>query len=651
MAGMKVENCRGDRVRMSELKKQSAESEWRGNLAALAGIMVLGVITYAHTLNVPWYMDDLHAIVENRAIHRLQDALNNFFYASRGIADLTFALNYRLGGTNVVGYHLVNIAIHLVTSCLVFLLFKRVFRDRLLLALGGALVFVAHPLQTQAVTYIVQRMTSLAALFFFLALYLYVLAQEVSEQRATRHWLLYGGALLCGALAVFIKQNTAVLPVAIILFDRYFSPCERRLPWRRLLWSVAPFALVPAGLAVKSLLLPLLTGEGIANVGGMPDLVHLQHLSSLNYLVTEFSVIWLYLRLMFFPLGQALDYDYPIVATIWELKSLVALLGIAALLAAAAFLRKRLPHVSAGILWFFLALVVESTIIPLDPVFEHRLYIPMFGFAVVVMAGIARLPRWAAMVAVVLVVMTLAGLTWNRNALWNDPRAFYEDNLRRAPSSERVHLDLGNVYRKEGRLAEAQSLYERGLEINPNYVLLHINLSIIYTKQKNYQKAIDILLEGIRRNPSHFRLYNNLGVLYNSLGKFRDAATYLKKGAVLEPYNATVQFNLGMAYDRLGQLDEAIFHYRRAIDLNPSDPTNYFNLGVALFGKDALRPALQAFRAAYRLNPRHAGTQYNIALVYLALGDLQSASSLAAQLQNLNSEMAKNLELRIKQGR
>jgi tetratricopeptide (TPR) repeat protein len=631
---------------MAELKKPSVELNWRRDLAALAGIVLLGAIIYAHTLSVPWYMDDLHTIVENRTVHLLEEALDDLF-SNRGFANLTFALNYRLGGTSVVGYHLVNIAIHLLTSCLVFFVFKRVFRERLLLALGGALIFVAHPLQTQAVTYIVQRMTSLAALFFFLALYLYIRARETSENRSARHWLLYGSALVCGALAVFLKQNTAVLPVAIILFERYFLSGDRRLSWKQLLWYVAPFALVPVGLAIKSLLLPMFAEGGIADVGGMPDLVHLKHSSPLNYLVTEFSVIWIYLRLLFFPYGQALDYDLPIVETIWTLKNLLAFLGVAALLAAAGLLRKRLPLVSAGIFWFFLGLTVESTIIPLDPVFEHRLYIPMFGFALVVMAAVARLPRRGALVAVVLLITSLSILTWKRNDLWNDPIAFYEDNLRRAPRSERVHLDLANAYRKQGRLDEAQRIYERALEINPDYVLIHINLSMVYSAQMQTQKAVDILLEGVRRNPSHFKLYNNLGVLYNSLGKYDEAAAYLKKGAMLEPYNATLHFNLALAYERLGRLDEAITHYRRSIELNYGDPSAHFNLGLALHKKGSLREALQAFLAASQLNPSHAGTLFNAALISLDLGDIQAARNLEVRLQRLDPYRAGEIARRI----
>lgn len=631
---------------MLDLKTLIHNLKQRENLAAWLAIFMLGALIYGHTLQAPWYLDDIQGVVENRSVQQLSTAAAGLL-ADRGPATLTFALNYHLGGAEVTGYHLVNIAIHLLAAALVFLILKRVIPGRSRLALAGALVFVAHPLQTQAVTYLVQRTTSLAALFFFLALYLYILARETATEPDRRQWFFYGGALLCGALAVLTKPNTAVLPLALILFHRYFLPTDEIRAWPRLLLYVAPFALVPAWSGLTAVLLPVLSGAGMTHVEALPDLIHLRHNSPLNYLATQFSVIWIYLRLLFFPLGQALEYDLPIVQTIFAWRNAPGLLGIILLLAGAFWLRQRQPLISAGILWFFLGLAVESSIIPLDPVFEHRLYLPMFGFALVVMAGLQRLPTRTALVAATLLVAVLAVLTWQRNALWADPLAFYQDNVRRAPQSERANLDLANLYRIQGRLDEAERYYRRTLAINPDYVLVHINLALLYNARRDYPAAEAILLEGIRRNPYHFRLYNNLGVIYNFLGRFAEAAFYLEKGAALESDNATLHFNLGVAYERLGRLNAAIDHYRRAIMLDPADPQPHFTLGGALHQQGAVQEALQAFMAAARLDPNHAHALYNAALIHLDLGNVPASREIAARLQRVDPALASTLPPRL----
>lgn len=636
---------------MTEIKKTLRWQGWRLDLLMLIGIVTLGAVLYAQTLTVPMYLDDSAQIIYNSDVLNLTSALDYLFTSARGLITLTFALNYYFGGAEVAGYHLVNIVIHLITACLVYLLLKRVFPTRLLLACGGALLFVAHPLQTQAVTYIVQRATCLAGLFFFLALYLYVRAREAEDKEKVSHWVYYVTALICGAVAVLVKQNTAVLPVALILFDRYFLPPGRLSSWRRLLLYVAPFALAPLWSGVSSLLVPFLSPEGIDNVGSVAKLVHLEHLSPLNYLVTEFSVIWLYLRLLFLPYGQALDYDLPIVASLWSWGSAIALFGIVVLLAAAFRWRDKWPVISAGILWFFLGLAVESTIIPLDPVFEHRLYIPMFGFALVVMGMCCYLSRRGAITVIVLITSALSVLTWQRNALWNDPLAFQEENLRQAPRNERVHLTLGNIYLKEGRLADAERSYQQALAINPAYVDVYVSFSKVYTTQYKYREAVDLLKEGLRRTPQDYRLYNNLAFCYTALGDYREAAAVLQQALRLQPESPELHFNLGVAYQRQGLLEQAIPEFRRAISLRFDVPMSYyFNLGMALLSHGAAGEALPVFQVCYRQNPNNPNVLYNLVIVYRELGDLASASRFTEQLQRINPGMARRLTLREKQG-
>lgn len=619
----------------------------RVNLPVMAGIVLLGIILYSHTLHVPWYMDDINNILDNQSVHSLGNATQALFTSARGFVNLTFAVNYALGGDNVVGFHVVNIAIHLLTSCVAFLLLKRAFRQNVLLAVGGAMIFLAHPLQTQAVTYIVQRATSLAALLFFLAIYLYTRARETAEVKRERQWLFYTGALVCGALAVFIKQNTAILPVAILLFDRYFLSDEHRLQWKKMLYSLTPFALVPAWSALHNLLLPIFTtGEVLATLGRMPNLVHLKHLSPLNYLFTEFSVIWLYLRLLVFPQGQALDYDYPIVATLFTWPTLIALIGIILLLVVATIARDKFPRLSFGILWFFLTLAVESTIIPLDPVFEHRLYIPMFAFGLMIMACCAKLPSRLGLRVVSAIILILAVLTWQRNNLWNDPVAFYQQNLEVAPRNERVHLHLGNALMDIGRMADAQRSYENGLKINPDYTLLYLAFSKSYALSNDYQRAVSLLKKALEIDPGNDDIYVNLGGTYIIMKQFDRAIDTLQTSLAFSQENPNIYSNLAVAYEQTGRLKEALDYFEHAIQLDESNPQRYFTMGVAMSRHGNFKEALQAYLKALELDIDHDKALFFAALASHEIGETQLSLRLEEKLKRVNPDLAKDLASR-----
>lgn len=612
--------------------------------ALMAGIVLFGVVLYSNTLHVPWYMDDLNNILDNRAVHTLEDAWSAVFSTARGFINLTFAVNYALGGDNAVGFHVVNIAIHLLTCCLVFLLLKRVFPKNILSAAGGALIFLAHPLQTQAVTYIVQRATSLAGLFFFLAIYLYTRFREDLEGTPKRNWALFAGALVCGALAVGIKQNTAVLPVAIMLFERYFLSGRHPLSWKRLCAYIAPFALAPLWSAAQSLFIPLVAnGETLSTLGKMPNLIHLQQLSPLNYLFTEFSVIWLYLRLLVFPLGQALDYDYPIVTTLFTWPTFTGLLGIMLLLVMALKIRGKFPRISFGLFWFFLTLAIESTFIPLDPVFEHRLYLPMFGFGLALMACLVKLPGRVNLTFALVIILILSVLTWQRNARWNDPVAFYENNLQHAPRSERVYLGLGNALMNSGRVIDARRAYLSGLKINPEYTLLYLALAKSFSRSNENHKAVDLLLKAIAIEPGNDNLYVNLGGTYILLEQFDRAIEVLKKALSLAPQNPNIYMNLGVAYEQTGSIEDALGYFKRAIELDGNNPQRYFLLGIALSRCGEFKKALQAYMQAIQLDPGHERALLYAAMASDQIGEAQLAGRLSQKLEKVNPDLAKEL--------
>lgn len=626
------------------------------NSGMLRTLLVWGVLTaavvlvYGGTLKAPWYFDDISIIVENPAIHDFRFQLGQLFDTSRSLVLWTFALNYRLGGLEVQGYHLVNIVIHLLTVLLVYAIFLRILAGRQILAVAGALLFAVHPLQTQAVTYLVQRMTCLSGFFFFLAILLFLCARRERSQGAScgtaRHLVSYGGALLAGALAVSIKQNAAILPLVLALLV-WLSPEEKLVAegWRARLLYLLPFALAPLAAVVQQVLLPLFSGNQLADMGAVQTLSTMARPSSLHYLVTEFSVLWLYLRLFILPIGQALEYAYPVVKEIWTLPSLLALTGLLGLILLAWRLRHRRPLVTLGIFWFFITLAVESTVIPLDPVFEHRMYVPIFGLVLIVLDLLAGLTRPRIQVAIFcLLILGLGLLAWRRNQLWNDPIAFYQDNLRSAPQSERVNVDLAKRFMDVGRNAEAEVLLKRALEINPDFEITYVNLSKIYADRGDYTRARDLLVSAENRFAKSVKYLDNLGTILDLIGDPVQAERVLRQAIILDPSYANTYLNLGALYARQGHWDDAIALYRQSLSRFPEKSILCFNYGVALYSLERFAEARDQFRRAYQLDPRDADSAYNLGVVNIDLGDRASAVALLPELRALDAGKALDLE-------
>lgn len=626
---------------MSPLKAQFdrlAASRYASLGTALL-LVLAAVVPYLNTFSVPWYFDDVNNIVDNPLVRDLPRAARSLF-ESRGVAIFTFALNHRFGGLELTGYHLVNLAIHAGSVIVVWLLLRRLLEPGSSWPLFGALLFALHPLQTQAVTYIVQRMTSLSALFFLLAVYGYL---RFLDDAAPRRFWFYALALGCGVLAVLTKQSTAVLPLLLLLVERYFRPGRS---WRQQWRSVLPFSLAPAGKAAEMLLLPLWRGDVDATVRYADQLQSLQNVTPLRYLVTEFSVIWHYFKLLLAPIGQVFDYGWPVVDKLVTVKSCVALAGIIGLWVLAWWLRQRRPLISFGIAWFFVTLSVESSVIPLDPIFEHRLYLPLFGFVLVAIDLLRRFPwpRWQ-VPFLAAILFCLAVLTWQRNALWGDQVAFFEDNLRRRPENVRVMVMLGNAYAAQKRPEEGLRIIEQALERNARYDFAYTALAKILIDQGQGVKAIAPLTQGVQLYPTSVTLNEYLGVVYGEAGNYQQALTSLRRAALLDPEDASVHTNLGVVSSRMGEDRQAAEHFQRALQLAPDSEKTWFNYASTLFNLGEEGGALEALRAVVRLNPANADAQYGLGTLAFAAGSRQEAAAAAAALHRLGDERALELDV------
>lgn len=608
-------------MNQSELLCDSFSSrQW--HLMAYLVIVFLGCVLYGHTLHAPFYYDDIINLVDEPVHKRSLDYAFRNLFNPRGIGTLTFALNYYFGGLDPVGYHVVNIAIHLLTSCVIFGILAQLVPGLPGLSLTGALVFMAHPLQTQSVTYIVQRYTSLSGLFLFVAILLFRLACRHLNRdgiKSIPFIAFYAAALVCGAAAVYTKQNAAVLPLLLLLLLYFFN--DRQMRHKKLVVLVIPFFIAPLYQIYVQVALPVLSRSGISATAAISSLGQagnegIAAATPLTYLVTEFSVIWLYIRLLFVPVHQALIYNYPMVGTLFGVTSIMSFLGIVFLLFVAYKLRNKHKLIACGIIWFFVGLMVESTLIPLDPVFEHRLYLSLFGFALVVIALIRMIASKNAILAVsVLLVVIYGVLTWQRNSLWNSPAAFYEDNLKRAPGKVWLYMCLGTMYIEQKQYARAEILLKRAIELRPDY------------------------LKG----------YNNLATLYDLTGRPEQALAAYRRAAAIDPRDAKVYTNMGAVFAGLKKWDEAIVQHTIAISLKPDYALAYYNLGVAHYSNGNLAQALNSFRKASELVPDDEDVLYNLALVSAESGDLKSARHITSRLTAINPGRGASLAAEISQ--
>lgn len=549
-------------------------------------IAVLGMLAYSNTFHVPFLFDDQTSIVENPVITDLGRFLSGdglAYNARRVVGYFSFALNYRLGGLNVVGYHTVNLAIHIVTACLVASLVRLILKSPLfrsaaepagegsgpqpidLVPLLAALLFVAHPIQTQAVTYIVQRLASLATLFYLLSLHSYTRGRLVQLAAAApqrggargRAPLHFAAALVAGGLALATKEIAFTLPVVVLLFELCFFSRRRSTKPAILLGLLVVIA---AGIMLAA---PQPLGELISDVSAR---LRLQtEMPRWHYFVTQCAVIVTYMRLLLFPAGQNLDYDYPVYTSLLQPRPLASSLLLLLLFAVAVYLYLQdrraaqtgaLPRperrlMAFGLFWFFLTLSIESSLIPIeDLIFEHRMYLPSVGIFIAV-AGVAalaarRAPRAVALAAC-LALLLFAGTTWSRNLTWGDAVTFWGDVVRKAPAKARAHLNLGVALEAKERSGEAVAAFTRALSLRPGYRQAYCDLGAAYNSLEAFDQAIAVLQEGLSQFPGDPDLHNNIGISFAAKGSPETAVPFFEAAVRLAPGVEKYRLNLAMA--------------------------------------------------------------------------------------------------------
>ena len=541
-------------------------------------IICVGVVVYLPAFQASFHLDDGPSIRDNVVLRRLDPEAIFNYWPTRFFTYLSLAVTFRYAGLDQFLYHLGNIVIHIFNGLVVYFLLRRLpGKFGPLSALIGTLIFLVHPLQTQAATYVIQRATSLAGGFFLLSILFYLKAFQVKKNRqkdnadiSTRfklfNYIYYLLSLLFAVCAMFTKEFTITLPGTLILTELLVPrdlQAARSKKFIRLIPFLLMLLIIPAVIQLYSAN-PHYNDSGQiewmreAGVVGKTAPGHGE--SPRIYLLTQSRVFITYLRLLALPINQQVDYDYPKILSLFEPGVFICLTVIISLVIIAIYFskRKNLMMAGFGISWFILTLLPESSIIPIiDVIVEHRLYLPLFGVVLVfasIYGGLARFRR-SRLILAAAIIFFFGWLTYQRNLVWKDPVSLWEDNVAKAPGRARIHGNLGKAYLDKGRYERAAEEFKKLIEIDPTFASAYNNLAVIYIDHlKDDRIARKYIEASLTLFPDYPAGYVNLGVIDLNNRKLRSAIKNFEKALELDPGNLLAYYNLGACYINLGDL-------------------------------------------------------------------------------------------------
>lgn len=635
------------------------------HLAVVFFISVLCLVIYSNTLNSPFIFDDLLHIKGNSYFQitclDFQSLYNAAFKnpnSTRPFTNLSFALNYYFGEYNVTGYHAVNILIHIINGILIYFLsiniFGHIYDDPggrvtksrspsiIQMSLFTALLFCVHPVQTQSVAYIDQRMNSMATMFYLVSLLFYIYGRL--KQGWIKRCLLFYFCFFSWIMALGSKEIAATLPLIILLYEHYFFQ-GLRSDWLRKNLKYLLALIVVFGLAAFLFL-------GTSPIDRLSGYYAIRDFTMLERLLTQSRVVILYISFLFFPVPSRLNFLHFIetskslftpFTTILSILIIIGLIGFAIVKA------KKYRLISYCILWFFINLAIESSFIGLEMIYEYRLYLPLFGFALLagnlffISLSIKR--SWAVVISGIIILL-LGASTYTRNRVWQDSITFWSDVISKNPYSHRAYNNLGTELLKQGHLEEAIGHYQKALKIKPNhektlnnmgnaldmqgrtedavkyylkalsiradYEDAHYNLANVMNRLGKNDEALEHYLKVLQINPYHDAAHNRIGDILQSQGRMDEAIKHYKDALRINPDSGDAHNNLGNLLQRQGHIDEAIKHYKEALRIKPDFAEAHNNMGASLFRKGDLDGAINHFQEALRIKPDYVNAKKNL---------------------------------------
>lgn len=617
------------------------------------------LFSYFQTLPYPFSFDDQTHIIENTGIKINSFTASEFNHAittgypTRPVATLSLALNYLAGQFNPSGYRFVNLIIHLINGILVFFLLKKTCElapdycsKGSIAPFFGTLLWFAHPVQIQSVTYIIQRMTSLATLFYLGSLLLFIQAKITSKK--TLKIILYISCIFCGLLAIGSKEIAITLPILILLYNSFFLTKNHVSSKNITVISLLFLSIIIFSFFILSETSPMhLIQQTYAS----------RNFTLTERLLTEPRVVLFYLSLLFFPYYKRfnLDHDFSLSSGLFHPPQTIAAIVFLILLFLLAIVVKRKKSIlSFAIFWFLINLTLESSFLGLEIIFEHRLYLPSIFLFYALIVTVERYTTNKKLLLTMLsfLVILLTFWTYQRNIKWATPISLWQDVCQKSPLKSRPHDFLGHAYYDTGdythallhlkKAAEldpknfsarntmgvimselghpdtAIKIFEATLKINHHYPKAQLNLANLLYQEGQTQKALKLYSTIINQHHSYPQAYVALGkiIIKNTAKK---GTILLEKASQLDPHNPKLQKMIGDLYFSNNMFDKAKQHYMITLSLSDLQPTVHNALGGIYFNQGNLITAQHHFLTAVKQDPFFKEAKKNLAITSLRM--------------------------------
>lgn len=600
----------------------------------LAILVVLSLLLYSNSYNCSWQFDDHENIVNNTKIHLTKfhaQALNDTIYSNgpdkmyRPVACFTFALNWYLGGLDVFGYHLVNISIHILNSIFLYLVIVKIlsikkhngknFKHKYEVALLASLLWAINPVNVQAVTYIVQRMASLATLFSIIAIYFYL------EFKSKKKMISLFACLVSFLFGIFCKENAVMLPFSILLLEFVFFKKNFTKEIFKKIPIIITCCLIVFAIAI------LLFDINLLGILKYENRVF----TPVQRILTESRILVFYLYQIFIPnlSNLSIHHDIFISQSIFDpISTFFSIIFILFLIGSSIAVIKKYPLLSFAILFYFLNHIVESSIIGLELLFEHRNYLPSF-FLFLPCANLVVSLRdkfkikshvlFGTIHLVILILILCYGMTtYSRNFDWKTEKSLWEDAMEKAPESSRPPHNLAwSYYGRIGDITKAMELYKKALSLNfydklKKSIILG-NIALIHYEKGDRNKALKYMGKAAQQNPRFIEMKTRLAFMLINYGEYESAEIILEKVIKENPNDIEAIYLLGKNFYLLEEYENAIHEFRKILDSEKqTDIVRYLSciylklklydkskLMLSTYGSNALEHKLLGILTAY----------------------------------------------------